>query len=176
MHFLTPKARRTGKPIHTQREKRERQTQVKILASCRSFRTDSAKLKVNLLSGQLSVHLTKCIHFVINIFAIQKNSGDLVTIDLGTDTLANNLGGEYKVLEHILMHGGKSPGTRPLLSNTGSPGWRWENAALAKEDDMSVRELLLKLTSKAIITRRDVSDLGPFDNWDGMCLDFGSYP
>ena len=98
-----------------------------------------------------------------------------MAINLGTDTLANNPGGEYKVLEHILMYGGKSPGTRPLLSDTGSPRWRWEYAAQAKEDDMPVRELLLEFTSKAI-TRQDVSDLGPFDNWNSMCLNFGSYP
>lgn len=48
------------------------------------------------------------------------------------------------------MYSGKSTGTRPLLGDTGSPGWRWENAAQAEEDDMPVRELLLEFTSKAI--------------------------
>ena len=114
------------------------------------FRTSSAKFKIYLFPSQLSIHLTECVHFVIAILAIQKNPNDLVTINLGTDTLANNLGGEYKVLEHILMYSGKSTGTRPLLGDTGSPGWRWENAAQAEEDDMPVRELLLEFTSKAI--------------------------
>jgi len=115
------------------------------------FRTSSAKLKMYLLSSQLSIHLAECVHFVIDILAIQKNPNNLVTINLGTNTLANNLGGEYKVLEHILMHSGKSTGTRPLLGDTRSPGWRWENAAQAKEDDMPVREFLLEFTSKALL-------------------------
>lgn len=138
------------------------------------FRAGSAKLKDNLLPSQLPVHLAICIHFVINIFSIQKNSNDLMTINLGTDTLSNNFGGEYKVLEHLLMYGGKSPRTRSLLGDTGPPRWSWEDAAQAKENDNPIRELLLEFANKAI-TRQDVSDPEPFDNWNSTCLNFGSY-
>jgi len=72
-----------------------------------------------------------------------------MTINLGTDTLSNNFGGEYKVLEHLFMHSGKGPGTRSLLGDTGPPRWSWEDAAQAKENDNPVRELLLEFANKA---------------------------
>jgi len=44
---------------------------------------------------------------------------------------------------------GEGAGARPLLGDTGSPGWRWDNDTPAKEDDMSIGKLFLELTGEA---------------------------
>jgi len=77
-----------------------------------------------MLSGQLSVHLTKGVDFVVNdrlILGVQEDLGNLVTIDLGANTLRDNLGGVDKVLEKFLVNSGEGSGARSLLGNTGPP-------------------------------------------------------
>lgn len=47
------------------------------------------------------------------------------------------------------MNSGEGSGTWSLLGYARPPGWDWKDTAQCEEDDMSVRELLLKLTGEA---------------------------
>ena len=73
-----------------------------------------------------------------------------MTINLGTNTLPDNLCGVNKVLEEVLMNSGEGSGTRPLLGNTRPPGGDGKNSTEGKEDDVPVGELLFKFTGEAV--------------------------
>lgn len=67
--------------------------------------------------------------------------------------LANDFGGEDKVLENLLVDAGESTAARPLLLDTGGTGWLAQHPALRNEDDMAVGELLLKFPGESVPRR-----------------------
>lgn len=77
------------------------------------------------------------------------------------DTLANDVSGENEVLEDSLVNSSQSAAARTLLTSLGAlAAGLGEDAALAKEDDVFVAELLLKLTSKTLLVGQSVVEKG----------------
>lgn len=115
---------------------------------------DDRKLEHNVLSGKLAVHLAKSVNFVVNtstVLGVKEDLDNLVAILLCAHTLADNLGGEYKVGQDGVVDRGESPGARTLLLDTTAAARQRENTALCHEHNMAVREFLLKLTGKSNI-------------------------
>lgn len=63
--------------------------------------------------------------------------------------LANDFGGENKVLEDLLVDAGESTAARPLLLDAGRTGGLAQHPSLRYEDNMAVGELLLKFPGES---------------------------
>jgi len=116
--------------------------------------TSAAELEVDDFPCQFSVHFSESVYLIINdalLLRVQVHLVNLGSINLGAEALSDNLGWENKILEERVMHGGKSAGSGPLLGDAGPSGWERENSAKGKEDNVSVRELLLKLTGQTLL-------------------------
>jgi len=68
----------------------------------------------------------------------------LGAVNSNTGALSNNLGGEDKVLEDLLVDAGEGTAAGSLLLNAGVTGGLAQHPALGNEDDVTVRELLLE--------------------------------
>lgn len=115
------------------------------------------ELKANTTSRQPSVDLGVCIESVVNttsLLLIQDNLQNLAAIFLGADTLANNLDWEDEIGENGIVDSGECSRTRTLLGLRSARAvgslWAGQDAAGGKDQDVAVRELLLKLTGEAV--------------------------
>jgi len=116
------------------------------------------ELKRNTTASQLSVNFRVSIESVVNaslLLLIENNLQDLAAIFLGPETLADNLNGVDKICEDGVVNGSQCPGTGSLLCerSSGAVGslWAGKNTASGEDQDMTVRELLLKLTGEALL-------------------------
>lgn len=119
--------------------------------------TRLGELEVNTTASQFSVNLRVGIESVVNtslLLLIENNLQDLGAIFLGAETLANDLNWVDEVGKDGVVDSGECSGTRALLSlrGTGTVAalWAGENAARGEDQDMTVRELLLELTSETV--------------------------
>ena len=64
------------------------------------------------------------------------------------DTLSNNFRRENEIIQEVLVNLRKCPAHRALLLDARSAGRFRENTALCKENNMTVRELLLQFTGE----------------------------
>lgn len=114
----------------------------------------SGDLENNLLAGKLVVNSLERLELVVNdsrVLVVEDNLLELGTTDLVSDALANNLGGENKVLKDTVVDSSKSSGNGSLLSLTVAATGLGEDAALSKENNVAVRELLLQLTGQSLL-------------------------
>lgn len=135
--------------------------------------SSSTKLEGDVFSGQLSVHLTESVNLVINnglLFGIQEDLGNLVAIDLGADTLSDNLSGVDEVVEKVLVNSGEGSGTRSLLGDARPPRRDGEDSAEGKEDNVSVGELLLEFAGKALLNFVELLEEWHWDKDDNSLL------
>lgn len=117
-----------------------------VVANNREFEND-------VLAGELAVDLAEGVNLVVNtstLLGVEEDLDDLVAILLGADALANDLGRVDEVAKDSVVDGGKSPGARALLLDARAAAWLGKNAALSKEDNVAVRELLLELTGQTV--------------------------
>lgn len=70
------------------------------------------------------------------------------TVDAKPCALADNLGREDEILQEFLVHACQSPAAGTLLLYTGGTGGLAEDATLADEHDVTIREFLLKFTGE----------------------------
>jgi hypothetical protein len=137
---------------------------------------DLGELENDGLSGELLVNSAEGVDLVVNtstLLGVEEDLDDLVAVLLGADALANDQGGEDKVLQDGIVDSGQSARTGALLLDTGTTTWRRKNAALRDEHNVTVGELLLELTSEAEETisimiwwgkRRVITAAGPCGN------------
>eukprot|EP00964_Phaeocystis_antarctica_P004122 scaffold2214_cov49-Phaeocystis_antarctica.AAC.3 len=108
------------------------------------------ELKLDLLAGQPLVDGGEGVDLVLDVgrlLRVQVYLDDLGAVQAVARVLADDLSGVHQVLQDRLVHGGERSATRPLL--LGLPlarGRLAHNPALADDDDVLARELLLKLT------------------------------
>lgn len=118
----------------------------------------SRNLKDDLLASKLVVDGLERLELVVNdgrVLVVEDDLLELGATNLVSNTLANDLGGEDKVLEDAVVNGSESSGHRALLGLAVAATGLGENAALGKEDDVTVRELLLELTGQSLLNLVD---------------------
>ena len=120
-------------------------------------RTSLGKLEADNSSSQSSVHLGISIQAVIHtpfLLLIQHNLQSLAAILLGAKTLADNLNRVDEISQNGIVNCGQCSGTGSLLGlrGTGAVGalGTGKNAARGEDQDVAVRELLLKLTGETV--------------------------
>jgi hypothetical protein len=114
------------------------------------------ELKANTTTCQTSVDLAVGIKSVVDtslLLLVKDDLQDLAAIFLGAETLANDLDWVDEVAEDGVVDGSECAGTRTLL-RLGSAGsvatlGAGKNAAAGKNEDVTVREFLLKLTGES---------------------------
>jgi hypothetical protein len=88
------------------------------------------------------------------LLLIEDNLQDLAAIFLGAETLADNLNGVDKICEDGVVNGSQCPGTGSLLCERSSRAvgslWAGKNTASGEDQDMTIGELLLKLTGETV--------------------------
>lgn len=110
------------------------------------------ELEDNVLAGELAVDLGERVELVVDtsaLLGVKEDLGDLGGVLLGADALANDLGGVDEITEDGIVDSGESARAGALLDNTAGAAGHGENAALGKEHNVAVRELLLELTGEA---------------------------
>ena len=108
-------------------------------------------LENDLLAGQLVVDGLERLELVVNllhVLGVEQHLLDFVAADQVSDSLANNLSWEHKVLQDLVVDRSQSSGSRSLLGLSGSSGRLWQDSSLGQENDVAVRELLLQLTGQ----------------------------
>jgi len=132
-------------------------------------RSSLREIENDTTASQTFVDFAVGIKSVINttsLLLIQHNLQSLAAIFLSTDTLANNLDWVNEITEDRIMNSGESSGTRTLLSlrSTGSVAsfWAGKNAASCEDYDVTIRELLLELTSETLL-----NSVEAWKGWDG---------
>ena len=112
-------------------------------------------------AGQPAVDLAVGVEAVVDTAAlllVQDNLEGLAAVLLGTDTLADNLDGVDEVAEDGVVDGGQSARAGALLGLVGARVdgalGAGQDTALSNEEDVAVRELLLKLTGQAVVPRK----------------------
>jgi hypothetical protein len=120
------------------------------------------ELKRNTTASQLSVNFRVSIESVVNaslLLLIKNNLQDLATIFLGAETLADNLNGVDEICEDGVVNSSQCPGTGSLLCERGSGAvgslWAGENTTSGENQDMTVRELLFKLTGETVLRQQN---------------------
>jgi len=82
-----------------------------------------------------------------------------LAIDANADAAVNNFGGVDNILEEGVMDGSEGARVGALLGGDAvSLGLLGENAALAEDDDVAARELLLELVHDALLDAVEVLD------------------
>lgn len=120
--------------------------------------TAHGELKVASSARQLAVYLRVRVKSVVNaasLLLIQDNLQHLAAILFGSQSLADNLDRVHDVCQDSVMHSRQSSRPRPLLclGGSGSVGsfWLWQDTSRCKEEDVSVRELLLELSCESLL-------------------------
>lgn len=115
------------------------------------------ELEVDALAGEALIDFRVGVQPVVNattLLLIKYNLEELATILLSSETLTDDLDGVDEVSEDSVVNGGECSGSRALLSLVGARAVRTlgtrENAARGDEENVTVRELLLKLTGQAM--------------------------
>lgn len=114
---------------------------------------NNRELKGDVLASELAVDLTEGVDLVVNasaLLGVKEDLDDLVAVLLGADALADNLGRVDEVGEDGIMDSSESAGPGALLLDTAAAARLGKDAALSKEDNVAVRELLLELTGQAV--------------------------
>lgn len=118
----------------------------------------SRDLENNLLAGKLVVDSLERLELVVNdsrVLVVEDDLLELGATNLVSNALANNLGGENKVLKHSVVDSSKSSRDGSLLGLTVAATGLGENAALSKENNVAVRKLLLQLTGQSLLNLVD---------------------
>lgn len=76
---------------------------------------------------------------------------DLSSIDQVSHSLSDDFGRVDQVFEDLLVNGGESSVSWSLLGGPRSTTWLLEDSSLSNEDDVSVGELLLKLSGQTLL-------------------------
>lgn len=124
------------------------------------------ELKDDLLASELVVDGLEGLELVVDVSSILRVEDDLVelgTADLVSDTLASDFSWVDKVFEHGVVNSGEGSGSRSLLGLSRTTTWLWKDASLSEEDNVTVRELLFKLTGESLL---DAVDGLEERNWD----------
>lgn len=127
------------------------------------------EVKGDAAASDTSVDLRVCVQSIVNttsFLLIQDYLQSLAAIFFGTDALADNLNWVDEITKDGIVDSSESSGTRTLLS-LGSAGsvaalWARENAASSEDYDVTVRELLLKLTGETLLDSVEACK-----GWDG---------
>lgn len=114
------------------------------------------ELERDTAASQTSVDLGVCVESVVNTTAlllVEHNLQQLAAVLPRAHTLANDLDGVDQVGEDGLVDGGQCSAARTLLLQRVARAVRAlgarEDTAGGDEDDLAIRELLLKLASEA---------------------------
>lgn len=121
---------------------------------------------MNVLSSELLVDAGEGVKLVLEgggILLVEEDLDELGTINSLTGTLAGDLGRENEVFEDLLVNLLEGTGTGSLLLDAGATGGLAHHAALTDEDDVTVGELLLELTSETTLDLVESLDLGDGD-------------
>lgn len=109
-------------------------------------------------AGQAAVDLGVGVESVVDtttLLLVEDDLEELAAILLGADALADNLDGVDEVGEDGIVDGGQGSRTRALLlegvARAGGSLGAGQNAARGEDQDMAVGELLLELTSQALL-------------------------
>lgn len=128
-------------------------------------------LENDLLASELLVNRLERLELVVNnsrVLVVKDNLLELEATNLVSDTLANNLTGENKVLKDSIVDSSQSSRCRTLLDGLSTTAGLGENGSLSNENNVTVAELLLKLTGQSLLNfvdssekrRRDENDNG----------------
>lgn len=112
------------------------------------------ELEDDLLAAESTVDRREGVELVLEevlVLGVKEGLAELGAVLGDAGAAASDLGGEDKVVEGGVLDGRESARTGALLAKLGVRLARLlgENAALANEDDVLVRKLLLELTSEA---------------------------
>ena len=114
------------------------------------------ELEVDSLARQAAVDLRVCVETVVDaatLFLIEHDLEHFAAVLTCTETLANDFDRVDKISEDRIVHGRQRARAWALLSlrrpASVATFRAWENAARCNDDDVSVGELLLKLTGEA---------------------------
>jgi len=112
------------------------------------------ELKDNVLAGHLLVDSGERLQLVlyVNLLTlVQMNLDQTRSIELDSDTLANNLRWKAQVLEDSVMHRGESTTARTFLLVLSSrlSCWFRKNSPMSDEDNVLATELLLELSHES---------------------------
>ena len=111
------------------------------------------ELKLDLLAGEPLVDGGEGVDLVLDVgrlLRVEVHLDDLAAVEAVARVLAHNLGRVHEVLEDRLVHGGERSAARALLLRLPLAGGRLaHNPALADDDDVLARELLLKLSGES---------------------------
>jgi len=128
------------------------------------------ELKRHTPSSQLPVHITVCVESVVNttpLLLVQDDLHQLAAVLAGTDTLSDDLDWVDDIGEDGVVDGGECSRSWALLglgcAGTVGTFWAGEDAALGKDDDVAVGELLFEFTGQSLL---DLVEALEERNWD----------
>lgn len=108
-------------------------------------------------ASQSLVNIRVGVESVINtslLLLIEDNLQDLASILLGAETLSDNLNWVDDIGKDSIVDSSQSSGTRTLLGEGGSGSvgslWAGKDTTTSKDQDVTVRELLLELTGETV--------------------------
>ena len=107
----------------------------------------------HVLARELTVHTRERLELVLQagcILRVERAAHELATVSRHAQALGSNLSWEHKVLQDGVVHPGESAATGPRLLSTAVAGRLAEDATLANEHDVVVRELLLEFTCEPV--------------------------
>lgn len=113
----------------------------------------------DVLAGELAVDRGEAVELVLEaggVLGVKEALDELVAVSCNTGALASDLGGEDEVLEDGSVDSRKGTAAGTLLLNARATAGLAKDPALANEDDVAVRELLLELAGQPEMTGRAV--------------------
>jgi hypothetical protein len=133
----------------------------------------SRELEGNILASELLVDSRESVNLVFKrsgILGIEEDLEGLGAIDLLTESLTNDFGRENEVIQDSVVDSSQSTrsGTRLLtvVTTTGNS----QDTTLSNENNVTVRELLLELTSKTSLNLVETRLAGNGDEDDNSLL------
>ena len=109
----------------------------------------------NVTASELLVDRREAVQLVLErsgVLGVEEALDQAAAVRGNTGALAGDLGGENKVLEDALVHSGERARVRSGLLVAVLAAGLAKDAALANEDDVTVRELLLELSGETVST------------------------
>ena len=103
----------------------------------------------HVLARELTVHARERLELVLQarcILGVERAAHELATVSRHAQALGSDLSREHKVLQDGVVNPGESAATGPRLLCTAVARWLAEDATLANEHNMVIRELLLEFT------------------------------
>jgi len=134
------------------------------------YKRDAANLGVldgelenHLLVGEGLVHLGEGVQLGLNVdevLGVQEDLEDLGAVNLISNSLADNLGRVYNVLQYRLVHSSEGSGHRAgALLESGSVESLREDGSLGDNHNVSATELLLKLADDSVLDLVEILQL-----------------